>query len=214
MLKFDGQSLLAFPRRIPATGSLFAVFRSAASAAPGQRLLGWEDSDTGKHGLGLIVDPGGRLHAVIRNDGLSGDLVDARPTPALELVCLTWGPRGVTMHRNGAPAGAGKGLDALSSDPAIPALRLGGPGSGGSAWFRGDLAELRVFDRQLTAAERQLVETDLRRAWLDPQAHEPTRPDPLTELYEELLSARGPFWFSRLTGSRCSLATSGRGLRA
>ena len=75
---------------------------------------------------------------------------------------------GTTLHRNGAAAGSQKGIDALSSDPAIAALRLGGPGSGGSPRFQGDLAEVRVYDRQLDEAERRLVEAELRSAWLEP----------------------------------------------
>ncbi len=194
VLKFDGKSLLSFPRRVPATGSLFAIFRADGAARPGHRLLGWEDSDAGKHGLGLMLENGGRLHAILRNEGRSGDLVDLRPHAGFELVCLTWGPKGVTLHRNGAPAGAGKGVESLSSDPAVAALHLGGPGSGGSPRFHGELAELRVYDRELTDGERQLVQNELRAVWLDPVAPKPAQIDPLTELFEELLSARGPFW--------------------
>ena len=39
------------PRTVPPTGSLFVVFRTADTAGAAQRLLGWEDSDVGKHGL-------------------------------------------------------------------------------------------------------------------------------------------------------------------
>ena len=49
-----------FPRTVPPTGSLFVVFRTAKHGPRrSQRLLGWEDSDTGKHGLGLMLEPGG-----------------------------------------------------------------------------------------------------------------------------------------------------------
>ena len=130
----------------------------------------------------------------MRNDGRSADLVDSRGIAPLELVCLTWGSQGVSLRRNGAPAGQGKSIDALSSDPAIPALHLGGPGSGASPRFQGELAELRVYNRQLTQAERERVEAELRVHWLDPVAPEPTRTDALTELLDEWLSARGPFW--------------------
>ncbi len=79
VLRFDGEALLELPRKVPATGSLFVVFRTAGHGTPSQRLLGWEDADAGKHGLGLMLDPKGRLHAVLRNNGQSGDLVDAHP---------------------------------------------------------------------------------------------------------------------------------------
>ncbi len=125
-----------------------------------------------------MPDPKGRLHAVLRNHGRSGDLVDSRPAPGFELVCVTWGPRGTTLHRNGAAAGSQKGVDEVSSDPGLAALRLGGPGSGGSPRYRGDLAEVRVYDRQLDEAERRLVEAELHAAWFEPQWSEgpPERP--------------------------------------
>ncbi len=207
VLKFDGESLLAFPRRIPAAGSLFVIFRADAQARSGHRLLGWEDADTGKHGLGLMLETGGRLHAILRNDGRSGDLVDTRKTDGLELVSVTWGSQGVTLHRNGAAAGAGKGVDALSADPAIAALCLGGPGSGASPRFQGELAELRVYIRQLADAERKQVEAELHARWLDPSGSEPARIDAVNELYDELLSARGPFWLP--AGERLGMLSAG-----
>jgi Protein of unknown function (DUF1553)/Protein of unknown function (DUF1549)/Planctomycete cytochrome C/Concanavalin A-like lectin/glucanases superfamily len=196
VLRFDGEALLAFPRRVPSTGSLFVIFRTSDKAMPGQRLLGWEDSDAGKHGLGLLAEPGGRLHAVLRDEGKSGDLVGTHPTTGFDLVCLTWGPRGATLHRNGQAAGSQTGIDALSSDPAVAALRLGGPGSGGSPRFQGELAEIRVYDRQLDERERLVVEAELRMCWLERVVSNECPIDPLNELYEELLSARGPFWLS------------------
>ena len=196
VLKFDGESLLAFPRQVPPTGSLVVIYRMDSRARSTQRLVGWEDSDTGKHGLGLMLENGGKLHAILRNDGRPGDLVDSRTVAGFELVCLTWGRQGVTLHRNGASAGAGKGIEAVSSDQAIKALRLGGPGSGGASRFQGELAELRVYDRQLTESERGLVEQELRGAWLDLGGPRRNSIDALDELYDELLSARGPFWLS------------------
>ena len=196
VLRFDGKALLELPRRVPSTGSLFVVFKIAETAGPGQRLLGWEDADAGKHGLGLMPEPGGRLHAILRNNGQTGDLVDTHPTSGFELVCVTWGLQGTTLHRNGAAAGSGKGVDALSCDPAVAALRLGGPGSGGSRQFQGDLAEIRVYDRQLDDGERRIVEAELRAAWFEPADPKTPSTDLLTELYEELTSARGPFWLA------------------
>ncbi len=203
VLRFDGEALLELPRRVPSKGSLFVVYRPADTGSASQRLLGWEDSDAGKHGLGLMPDPKGRLHAVLRNHGRSGDLVDSRPAPGFELVCVTWGPRGTTLHRNGAAAGSQKGVDEVSSDPGLAALRLGGPGSGGSPRYRGDLAEVRVYDRQLDEIERRLVEAELHAAWTGPSGRKAPPSDPLFELYEELLSARGPFWLS--AGARSAL---------
>src|SRR5262249_50692116 len=82
---------------------------------------------------------------------------------------------------------------AVSSDPAIAALQIGGPGSGGSPRFRGDVAEIRVYARPLDDAERRRVEAELRDTWFRP-ADPKAPPDPAAQLYEELLSSRGPVW--------------------
>ncbi len=196
VLRFDGEALLELPRKVPSTGSVFVVYRPANTGSPNQRLLGWEDSDAGKHGLGLMPDPNGRLHAILRNNGRSGDLVDSRASTGFELVCVTWGPRGTTLHRNGAAAGSQTGVVDVSSDPGVASLRLGGPGAGGSPRYRGDIAEVRVYGRQVDENERRLVEAELRAAWFDPTGPKALSNDPLSELYEELLSDRGPFWLA------------------
>jgi hypothetical protein len=195
VLQFDGRSLLEVPRTVPPAGSLFVVFRTADSAPSGQRLVGWEDCDVGKHGLGLLVEPGGRLQAVLRDDGKAGDLSDTRAASGFEIVSIVWGPGGTALHRNGVAAGSNKGIDAVSSDPGIAALRVGGPGSGSSPRFRGELAELRVYDRRLDDAERKPVEAELHRAWFE-AGPDASPGDPVAELLDELLSARGPFWIS------------------
>ena len=82
----------------------------------------------------------------------------------------------------------------MSSDPGIVALRIGGPGSGGSARFRGDLAELRVYGRQLDDAGCKRVEDELHRAWFEADDPRVSTRDAVAELFDELLSARGPFW--------------------
>jgi hypothetical protein len=109
-------------------------------------------------------------------------------------VSLGWGPRGTTLHRNGAAAGTGRGITAVSSDPAIGSLRVGGPGSGGSPRFQGDVAELRVYNRQLSEAERRLVETELHDTWFKPGGPKAGAGDAMEQLYDELVSPRGPFW--------------------
>ena len=93
VLRFDGHSLLESPRTVPPNGSLFVVFQVAKTAAASQRLLGWEDSDVGQHGLSLMPDPGGSLRAILRNRGQSGDIADTRPASGFEIVCVTWGPQ-------------------------------------------------------------------------------------------------------------------------
>jgi hypothetical protein len=194
ILRFDGNALLEAPRRMPPVGSLFVVFRNSATTGPWRRLVGWEDSNVGKHGLGLMTAPGGSWHAILRNNGQNGDLVvDKHLANDFETACITWGPRGTTLHSNGTAVGAKKDLDSLSSDPSIATLKIGGPGSGDAPRFQGDLAEIRVYNRQLDDAERCQVEAELKDVWFKDAEPEAPPLDAVTELYDELLSARGPF---------------------
>jgi hypothetical protein len=194
VLRFDGQSILESQRTVPPVGTLFIVFQTDAAARSGERIVGWEDADTGKHGLGLMTDPSGRLHAILRKDGQSGDLVSTSKPTGFETVCITWGPSGTRMHRNGVETANPKSIDSISSDPKIISLKIGGPGSGGSPRFHGDIAEIRVYTRQLQAEERQQVEAELRDSWFKAGDRKKTPRDTLAELYNELLSSRGPFW--------------------
>jgi len=196
VLRFDGDALLEAPRRAPRAGALFVVIRTAAEASPGQRLVGWEDSDVGKHGLGLMTGPGGGWQAIVRNDGQAGDLVDKQSSDGFETVCITWGPAGATLHRNGKAAGTNRGIDGLSSDPGISTLKIGGPGSGNAPRFHGDVAEIRVYSAQLDDAQRRQVEAELQDTWYKDAGPEAPRKDSVVELYEELLSSRGPLWAS------------------
>ncbi len=194
VLRFDGQSVLEAPRTVPPVGSLAIVFQTAPTARSGERIIGWEDADIGKHGLGLMTDAGGRLHAILRKDGQSGDLVSTTKPTGFETVCITWGPGGAIMRRNGVEITNPKSIDGISSDPKINALEIGGPGSGGSPRFHGDIAEIRVFTKQLQEAECKQVEAELHDSWFKADDTKKSRRDPLVELYNELLSPRGPFW--------------------
>jgi hypothetical protein len=197
VVRFDGKSLLQAPRRSPPGGSLFVVFKNAEKAAAGQRLVGWEDSDVGQHGLGLICDPDGRIHAILRNNGQPGDIVDARRQADFEVVCVSWGPDGAALHRDDKAVGLQTSISAISSDPGISSMTMGGPGSGASERFQGDVAEVRVYSRPLSEEERRQVQGELRDAWFKPDAPDApqdTKQNALAALYEELLSPRGPFW--------------------
>ena len=194
VLRFDGKALLSVPGSVPPVGSLFIVFQTASTAPPGGRLLGWEDSNIGQHGLGLMTDPSGRLHAILRQHGKSGDLADSGKPAGFETLCLTWGPGGTTLRRNGGATASQKEIDAVSSDPGITTLKIGGPGSGGSPRFCGDVAEVRVYNRQLDETERKKVEAELQAVWFQPDDPKRSPRNSLAELYEELRSSRGPFW--------------------
>ena len=97
-------------------------------------------------------------------------------------------------------------MGGVSSAPEITALRIGGPGSGESAKFRGDVAELRVYAQPLDEAARVEVEQELFDTWLRSDGPEPAAPSALALVYEELCSPRSPFWLS--ADERASLVTS------
>jgi hypothetical protein len=91
---------------------------------------------------------------------------------SFEVAGITWGRAGTTFHRNGVSVGTNKGIDSISSDPQIRALMIGEAGSGKVAKFRGLLAELRVYDRQLEGVERSAVEAQLFGHWFTREAQE------------------------------------------
>jgi hypothetical protein len=204
VLRFDGKALLEARRTVPPVGSLLVVCRVSGAGTAGQRLLGWEDSSVGRHGLGLMLGPSGGWHAILRNIGQAGDVVHPRKAAAgFEIVSLTWGERGVVLHRDRKAAGANQGIRSVSSDPAIVALRIGGPGSGGSPRFCGDLAELRVYNQQLDDKAQAAVEAELFERWFTDKEEKAAPADPLIELYDEFCSPRGPFWAK--TGDKAKL---------
>ncbi|MBI3860802.1 MAG: DUF1553 domain-containing protein [Planctomycetia bacterium] len=197
VLHFTGKELLQAPGSIPATGSLFVVFRPDLAGVVGQRLIGWEDAAVGQHGLGIMTDAAGSVHAILRRNGANGDVVVPAPTPApaaseFQIISITWGPNGVTVHRNGQVVGSNKSIDSVSSDPAIVALRIGGPGSGSSPRFQGDVAELRVYGMPLDDGTRSLIEGQLTARWNGVPGESPGI-DPVHDLFEELVSAQSPF---------------------
>ncbi|HEY2839715.1 MAG TPA: DUF1549 domain-containing protein, partial [Pirellulales bacterium] len=183
VVRFDGESLLECQRAVPPAGTLFVVFQTASNARGGERIVGWEDADFGQHGVGLMVDPGGALHAILRKNGQSGDIVDPCRPADFETVCVSWGANGTRLRRNGVETATPKGIDCVSSDPKIVSLKLGGPGSGSSPRFHGCIAEIRVYRGALEEDQRKQVEAELRETWF--QAEDLKRPprDPWAELY-------------------------------
>ncbi len=196
VLQFSGKELLQVPGSVPPTGSLFVVYRVDPKGGPGQRLVGWEDSSVGQHGLGIMTDGAGSLHCILRRNGASGDVVVPAPTDSapenFQILCITWGPTGVAVYRNGQPVGANKGIDSVSSDPFITALRIGGPGSGSSTRFQGEIAELRAYSMSVDDADRIRLEAELTARWRD-GAEVRLPVDAIGDLYEELVSSLGPF---------------------
>ena len=167
VLRFDGRCLLEAPRAVPPSGSLFVVFQTADGSDPA---IGWS--------AGRIPTSASTVWASCRSRATGCRRSSARtarpatwPMPAPRsgvrdrLRHLGPGRHDVASQRHGA--GSQKGIDGVSSDPGIVALRIGGPGSGSSARFRGELAELRVYGRQLDDAGRKQVEAELHRAWFE-----------------------------------------------
>lgn len=192
VLRFEGRETLQFPGTVPVVGSLLVVFRADANAES-QRLVGWEDSSVGRHGLGVSPDATGGVQGFLRRDGASGDVaVPALPTPEFQLLTITWGPGGVEAYRDGLLVVTNSTIQAVSSDPQITTLRVGGPGSGGAPQFRGELAELRVYAVPLDAAKRKQIEAELRQRWFEAGLLAEVPFDPIADLYQELLSPRGP----------------------
>ena len=197
VLRFSGTELLKTPGSAPLTGSLFVVFRSDPAGPAGQRLVGWEDAAVGQHGLGMMTDGAGSIHVILRRNGANGDVVIPAPTPVpamsgFHVVSMTWGPQGVEVFRDGQSVGSNKGIEAVSSDPAITSLTIGSAGSGPSPRFQGDLAELHVFDSPLKEEARQRVEAELMNHWLS-TARAENEVDHIDDLYHELISSLSPF---------------------
>jgi hypothetical protein len=194
VLRFDGQSVLEAPYQVPPSGTLFVVFQSGPSARDGERIVGWEDSSVGRHGLGLMTGANGLLQAILRKNGKSGDLTDRTRPTGFEMVTLSWGPAGTTMRR-GKNQLASKTVDGVSCDPGIGSLKIGGPGSGSAPRFHGDIAELRVYSQQMSEDQCKKIETELRETWY--QLGDPKKvleSEPVGDLYAYLISPRGPFW--------------------
>jgi Protein of unknown function (DUF1553)/Protein of unknown function (DUF1549) len=199
VLRFTGKELLQVPVTVPPAGSLFVVYRSDLTGGAGQRLVGWEDSAIGQHGVGIMTDGAGSVHVIVRRNGAGGDVVVPAPDPTaappdFQILSISWGPAGVAVFRNGQDVGRNKEINSVSSDPAISALRIGGPGSGSSPRFQGDIAELRVYALPTDVADRARIEAELTARWCGaPENQETAGANAIDELYDELVSPLGPF---------------------
>jgi hypothetical protein len=192
VLRFSGKELLQTPRSVLPIGSLFVVFRTDRGSVAGQRLVGWEDSSAGQHGVGLMSDATGAVRAVLRRNGASGDVAaHDLAVSDFQVLDITWGPAGVVVCRDGEVIGTNKEIDSVSSDPAIAALKIGGPGSGSSPRFHGDLAELRVYAVQVDDQARARIEAELKERWSASARHR-VAGGPVVDLYDELVSPQGP----------------------
>lgn len=173
VLRFDGTNFLTAAPHVPATGTLFIVFSNAAME-PDRRVIGWDDSLTGAHGLSIIPSYTPNLLVVARSNGAVGDIELAPPLSTMEVVTVSWGGEGITLERRRAT-----GEVLTSSNTNIHSISDGsfnlhigaagdhtGPGSTDSQPLQGDIAALRVYDQQLSAAERASIANTLHSYWL------------------------------------------------
>ena len=196
VLRFDGEALLELPRKVPATGSLFVVFRTADTGSPSQRLLGWEDSDAGKHGLGLMPDPKGgctrscgttasrAIWSIARRPRVSSS--SASPGVREARRCTATGRR-PARKRGSTTSRPTRALRPCDWEGLAP----------GAA--RASVATSRRF--AFTTGNWTNTSAGSSRPNCAPPGSTPLDPktpasDPLAELYDELLSARGPFWLA------------------
>ena len=194
VLRFDGKSVLEAPRTAPPNGTLFVVYQPATLARSGERVVGWEDADVGaaRHRPDDEPERPAARESSART-GKSATYSTPASRPGSRRSAHLGARRHVTSPQR-VRAHGGTDSTGVSSDPKITSLKIGGPGSGGSPHFTGDIAELRVYSRPLTEAERKQVEAELRDAWF--QTDDPKKParDPPIDFTAELLSPRGPFW--------------------
>ena len=211
VLRFDGQALLEAPRPVPRTGSLFIVFRTADYGQ--SRRSAWSAGKMptpASTASGLMLDPGGRLArdpAEQRPGGRPRRYAPGRRDSRSSASPGAHG--GTTLHRNGAAAGVPEGdrwrllrpghrgpanrRTGFGRQPPVPRRSRGGPrlrpatGRGRTPARRSRVARRPGSTRRIRRAADAIL---------------------LAELYEELLSPRGPFW---LPGGRTTKAASPRG---
>lgn len=172
VLRFNGSSLLVAAPHVPARGTLFLVLSNMVSSDD-RRVIGWEDSCCGAHGIGIAPSFwGDGLLAIARNYYWAGDIWMQPSVQNMEVLTLSWGNEGVTLERrlaNGevlsAPSNGGINVvtDGGSS------LHIGSAGDFPLSYtglFQGDIAALQIYDEQLSASDRAAIASNLSAYWL------------------------------------------------
>ncbi len=182
-LNFNGsQKLISGPITAPPSGSMFIVLNNTNAANTfNSRVIGWERNDSGTHGLSLIpAASNGNLHVVARQNGASADVSGPpRIGTDFEIVSMTWGSAGVSVHRTNAAGlttlvGTSTSVSGISNDPSVTALHIGDSAAGQNDYFNGNVTELVAYDNQLSAVERAGVESRLYSTWFTNNVPEPT----------------------------------------
>jgi hypothetical protein len=167
VLHFDGSSRLISPPHVSPVGSLLAVYGNSVGFG---RLMGWEDSTIGKHGLSVEPHFNDATNIVARNNQVQGDILQAPPNTGFEALAVTWGPAGITLNRrlqDGTLVSAVNHDITAISDGGF-ALHIGGPADDNPILpgWHGDLLTLRVYDAQLDPTARNGELDELYQQWI------------------------------------------------
>jgi hypothetical protein len=182
-LNFNGsQKLITGAITTPPTGSMFVVLNNNYTLNTyNSRTLGWEDNASGSSGLALIPSAeGGTLYVVARQNGANADVAGTpRLGTGFEIVSITWGSAGVTVHRTNAAGltslvGTKTNVTGISATPGVTALHIGDSALGQNDYFQGNITELVAYNNQLSSVERAGVESRLYNTWFTTGVPEPT----------------------------------------
>ena len=141
--------------------------------------------------------PQGRLHAILRNNGQSGDLVDAHRRRGFRarLRHLGFARHDAAPQRGGGRFAKGD-RRAFRPTRALPPCDWAGRARGAARAFEATSRRSAFTTGNSTNPSVGLSKPTCARRGSTPLGPETPASDPLTELYEELLSARGPFWLA------------------
>jgi hypothetical protein len=182
-LNFNGsQKLITGAITTPPTGSMFVVLNNNYTLNTyNSRTLGWEDNASGSSGLALIPSAeGGTLYVVARQNGANADVAGTpRLGTGFEIVSITWGSAGVTVHRTNTAGltslvGTKTNVTGISATPGVTALHIGDSALGQNDYFQGNITELVAYNNQLSSVERAGVESRLYNTWFTTGVPEPT----------------------------------------
>jgi len=158
VLHFDASAYLTAEPSLPPHGTIVIV---VGRGEPSTYALGW---DVGG-GISLIPSYAGNTVLVVREGSTVGDINGGFAITDMECDVASWGPDGVTFERH-----LSTGTTLRFSNTAIRALsntggelHVASPAEGPGTWspLSGDIAALRVYDRQLSRAERDAVADEL-----------------------------------------------------
>jgi hypothetical protein len=159
VIRFDGtdQMLMSTvdigPKRMP-VGTVISVFRSAtADASPLRKLYG-DDNGSYDRAAGLDDRAAGKNYTLFTGIGVEGYLQLTANTAYIAVD--EYSPKEFNGWINGAATLAKTPAD--WGEDALPNLYIGGTGTVYQEFWNGDLAEMIVYARKLSGAERTKVE--------------------------------------------------------